>query len=173
MTLVELLIASGIGTIVATVALLISMFCGRSFSSLANYVDLDQKSRNALDFMLKEIRQAKALTYYATNTIKLTDFSDQQLAYAWNPSTGELRRSVNGVQDAKPLLTGCDQLRFNVYQRNPFAGAYGFYPITNNVAECKLVEVSWLCSRKLLGRSCNTESVQTAKIVLRNQKVLN
>jgi hypothetical protein len=32
----------------------------------------------------------------------------------------------------------------------------------------KLVDVSWLCSRKILGRKVNTESVQTAKIVMRN-----
>lgn len=171
-TLVEFMVASGLGTLVATAALLVSTFCGRSFSALTNYVDLDQKSRNALDSMLKEIRQSKVVTYYATNRLGFTDFADQQVAYAWDPNSGELRRSVNGTQDAKPLLTGCDRLRFNIYQRNPVGGEYGFYPVTNNVAQCKLVEVSWLCSRKMLGR-LNTESVQTAKIVIRNQKVQN
>jgi len=171
-TLVEFMVASCLGTLVTTAALLVSMFCGRSFSALTNYVDLDQKSRNALDSMLREIRQSKVVTYYTTNMLGFTDFANQQIAYVYDSNARELRRSVNGTQDAKPLLTGCDQLRFNIYQRNPVGGEYGFYPVTMNVAQCKLVEVSWLCSRKMLGR-LNTESVQTAKIVVRNQKVLN
>jgi hypothetical protein len=30
------------------------------------------------------------------------------------------------------------------------------------------VDVSWKCSRQILGEKVNTESVQTAKIVMRN-----
>ena len=32
----------------------------------------------------------------------------------------------------------------------------------------KLIDVSWKCSRKIMGEKLNTESVQTAKIVIRN-----
>ena len=44
----------------------------------------------------------------------------------------------------------------------------GFYSASNNPAICKLVSVSWRCSRTILGQKVNTESVQTAKIVIRN-----
>jgi hypothetical protein len=32
-----------------------------------------------------------------------------------------------------------------------------------------LIEVSWICSRQIFGKKVNTESVQTAKIVIRKQ----
>jgi hypothetical protein len=31
-----------------------------------------------------------------------------------------------------------------------------------------MIDVSWKCSREILGAKINTESVQTAKIVIRN-----
>jgi Tfp pilus assembly protein PilW len=169
----EFIIAVGIGSMVAAAVMALSLFSGRSYAALGNYVDLDIKSRNALDSMIREIRQAKAVTYYQTNMLKLTNFSNQLLTYAWDPGTGELRRSVNGVQDSRPLLTQCDQLRFDIYQRNPQAGVYGFFPTTNDVTICKLVEMSWICSRSIFNKRVNSESVQTAKVVIRNQKVQN
>src|SRR5216683_6067680 len=68
-TLVELLVAIGIsGIIFAAVGLMI-FFSGRSYAALANYVDLDNKSRQALDLMSKEIRQADGVTNSATATL--------------------------------------------------------------------------------------------------------
>ena len=34
---------------------------------------------------------------------------------------------------------------------------------------CKLVDLNWRCSRQILQQKVNTESVQTAKIVIRNE----
>ena len=36
------------------------------------------------------------------------------------------------------------------------------------VANAKLVQVTWNCSRQILGNKANTESVQSAKIAIRN-----
>ena len=33
----------------------------------------------------------------------------------------------------------------------------------------KLIKLNWTCSRTILGQAVNTESVQTAKIVMRKQ----
>jgi hypothetical protein len=33
----------------------------------------------------------------------------------------------------------------------------------------KLVQVTWVCSRSILGKKVNTESVQSAKVVIRKQ----
>jgi hypothetical protein len=66
------------------------------------------------------------------------------------------------------LLTNCDFLTFQIFQRNPVSASYDVYP-TANAASCKLINVSWICSRSILGSRLNTESVQTAKIVIRKQ----
>jgi len=66
------------------------------------------------------------------------------------------------------LLTQCDFLNFDISQRNP-SNNFTFYPCpATNVSIAKLIDVSWRCSRQILGAKINTESVQTAKIVIRN-----
>ncbi|MBI4659259.1 MAG: hypothetical protein HY735_10495, partial [Verrucomicrobia bacterium] len=55
-----------------------------------------------------------------------------------------------------------------IYQRNPIGGTYDQYP-TGAASTCKLVQLRWICSRKILGVAKNTESVQSAKVVIRKQ----
>ena len=60
-TLVEFLVAMGIGGLVLAGLAGLMFYTGRSFAALANYVDLDAYSRNALDTMSREIRQTRRL----------------------------------------------------------------------------------------------------------------
>ena len=170
-TLPEVLVSSGVGGIVLAAVAMLSIFSSRSFVAIGNYMDLDRASRNALDQISKEIRQTMALTSYATNQLVFTDFDTNALAFTWNPNTKQLTRTKNGT--TKVLLNQCDYLAFHICQRNPIPGQFDFYPATNTSGVyvpslCKLVDVSWRCSRQILQKKVNTESVQTAKIVLRN-----
>src|SRR5438105_4548205 len=65
-TLIELMVASGVGLIVLTSLMLVFLFANRSFASLTNYLDLDQKTQVALDKMSREIRQVNMLTDYSS-----------------------------------------------------------------------------------------------------------
>ena len=56
-----------------------------------------------------------------------------------------------------------------MFQRNPIGGTFDQFTNTLTAATCKLVQVSWVCSRKILQGKVNTESVQTSKIVIRKQ----
>ena len=167
MTLVELLIATAIGSLVAAGLASLTFFTARSFSAMANYVDLDHRSRMALDTMSKEIRQASRVTQ-ADSTSLTFEYDGGQLQYVYNGAAKTLTRLKNGVPDAKPLLEECDSLTFSIYQRNPIGGTYDQYP-TATATTCKLVQLRWICSRKILGVTKNTESVQSAKIVIRKQ----
>jgi hypothetical protein len=144
------------------------MFHTRSYAGLANYVDLDQKSRNALDIMSKQIRRAQWLADYGTNYLTFEDFDNTPLTFTYNPSDRTLIRTRNGTTDPKPLLTECDFFQFSVFQRNPVGGTYDVYP-TAEATNCKLVQLTWICSRKIMGTKRNTESVQSAKIVIRRR----
>ena len=53
-------------------------------------------------------------------------------------------------------------------QRNPVGGSYDIYPAAT-AATAKVINVSWMCSRKIFGIKEDTESVQTARIVIRKQ----
>ena len=170
-TLTEMLVSVGIGGIVLVSVAMLSIFSSRSFVALGNYMDLDKASRNALDNMTRDIRQTIGLSSYAPNELVFTDFDNGVLTFRWNPNTKQLTRTKNGA--TKVLLSQCDYLNFQISQRNPVPGQFNFYPATNtsgvyDPALCKLVDVSWRCSREILQKKVNTESVQTAKIVLRN-----
>jgi hypothetical protein len=69
--------------------------------------------------------------------------------------------------ERRVLLRECEYVTFHVSQRN-VSNNFEFYSTADQPALTKLVDVSWKCSRKILGAKVNTESVQTAKIVLRN-----
>ena len=168
LTLVELMVTVAISSLVLLGLAALIFYTGRSFAAMANYVDLDAKSRNALDTMSREIRQTKRVVTGTSTNLVFEDFDGTDLAYTYDASTRTLTRTKNGVPDAEPLLTECNFLEFAMYQRNPKSGVYDQYP-TATEATCKLIQLKWVCSRDLIQARRNTESVQSAKIVIRKQ----
>ena len=166
LSLLETTIATAIGSIVLAAIMGVLLFSSRSFVAMGNYMDLDRISRNALDRMSHDIRQTTALQSYSSNQLVFTDFDANTLTFLWTPSDGQLVRIKAGTTNV--LLTQCDYLNFHICQRNPIPGVFDFYSASNNASIGKLVDLSWKCSRKILGAKINTESVQTAKIVIRN-----
>jgi hypothetical protein len=154
-TLAEFLIGNSIGLIAMTVLASLTLFTSRSFVAIGNYNELERHSSLALDTLSKDIRGTEVL---------LRNAAGQTVTYTYSPGARTLVRTL-GVQQ-KVLLEGCDFLRFNMSQRNP-SNDLSFYPATT-IAQAKLLDVSWRCSRRVLGQQVNTESVQTAKIVIRN-----
>lgn len=168
MTLVEMLVSMAICSVLLAGFAALIFYTGRSYAALANYVDLDATSRNALDTMSREIRQTRRLIAGTTSKLTFEDFDGKTLIYEYDSAARTLTRTKNGVADPQPLLTECNFLEFLMYQRNPISGKYDQYP-TANAATCKLIQLRWVCSRDLITSKWNTESVQSAKIVIRKQ----
>ena len=167
-TLVEFAVASGLSSLVLLVLASLTYYSARTFASIANYTDLDNKSRNALDVMTKDIRQCEKLIS-ATEKKLIFDYgSGVTLSYTYDSAERKLSRKL-GNAASKVLLTECDFLQFAIFKRNPLAGTYDQYPTTVEATNTKLVQLNWVCSRQLLGSRANTESVQSAKIVIRRQ----
>lgn len=167
-TIVEFMVASSIGSVVAVAVGSLLFYSGRSFAAMANYVELDHDSRVALDRMSSEIRQANRLKEFTSTSLTFEDWDGGTLTFALDPNSKTLRRIKNGVTAPKPLLRECSYLQFSIYQRNPVSGTYDQYP-TASASTCKLVQLNWICSRRTVGSPVNTESVQSAKIVIRKQ----
>jgi prepilin-type N-terminal cleavage/methylation domain-containing protein len=165
-TLVEMLVGMALAGIVLLGITQLVFYTGRSFAALANYTELDRYSRNALDQMVYKIRQADAMTSFASNRMVFSYNTTNELIYHFSPVAKTLTETANGR--TKILLTGCDQLTFSIYQRNTEAGSYDQFPATLTNNSVKLVQLTWVCSRSVLGARINTESVQSAKIVIRN-----
>jgi len=164
-TFVEVMMASGIGLMALLVIMLLSLYSSRSFAAIANYVDMDERSQLALDRMSREIRQAHRLVDYTTSSITIEDKNSQPVTFKYDAEARVLVRSSSGVTTTN--LTECDSLKFSNYQgtikSNTF-DAYNERYITNS----RLIQVTWTCSRSILGAKMNTESVPSAKIVIRN-----
>ena len=165
-TLPELLVALAIGSLLLLAVMALVQYSGRSFAALANYVDMDSDSRRALDVMTKDIRQSDTLTSFISSQIVLKYTNNLPLTFTYDPEARTLQRQFG--DEAEILLTGCDYLQFSICQRNPLGGSYDVYP-TADPTTCKLIQLDWTCSRSVLEMYPNTETVKSAKIVIRRQ----
>jgi Tfp pilus assembly protein PilW len=165
--MLELMLGATIGFTAITAVTLLSIYTARSFAAISNYMELDKSSRNTLDRMTQIVREADGVTSYDTHSVVLS-YHGQRLSFDYSPTTKLLTMSnTNNVKST--LLKGCDFLDFQIFQRNSVSGTYDQYPATLDNSAAKLVQVSWICSRSLVAKLLNTESVQSAKIVIRKQ----
>lgn len=166
-SLPEFMVTIGVGSIVFLAVTSLTLYTGRSFAGISNYVELDRESRNALDTLTRDIRQVNFLESFTTNRLVFEDSDRKQLIYEYNPQRKIFFKVKDGVTNI--LLRGCDELVIRTYQRNPIPGSYDLIP-TTNATLCKALDISWICSRKVLNGLINTESIQTARIVIRKQR---
>lgn len=169
-TLAEFLIALGITGIVMLVIVTLSVSTGRSLAEMFNYVDLDHSNRIAIDVMSRDLRQVRYLSSYSTNSISFVDKDDGTITYTYAPATRLFTRTKGA--EVNTLLDNCDSLKFALYQRTPQSNNFNLYTISD-ITNCKVVSVTWSCSRKVLGIKANSEQAQAARIVIRNKKEQN
>ena len=165
-TIVEVMVAAGISSLLMLVLASFTSFGAHSCAALANYADLETQSRLALDRMTQQIRQARGLISSSPSQLVFKDCDGTPLEFNYDASAKTLTRVKNGVSTV--LLKGCDFFKFELFQRNPVQGSYDAYPMAIP-GTCKLVQLTWVCSRTLVGARLNSESVQSAKIVIRKR----
>jgi prepilin-type N-terminal cleavage/methylation domain-containing protein len=176
MTLFEMMIAIGIGSIVLTMVSLLYLFGLRSFAAMGNYAELDGKSRHSLDVMSREMRQAThviaAQNSGTTHYITLANLAISPTVtnkYTWDGSSKTLvwEHWEAGTITTQTNLTGCSSWTFSMYSRAPDTN--GEFVVTSDKTMCKLINLNWKCSRTVIGQ-INSEAVLTAQIVLRNKQ---
>jgi len=164
--LAEAVIAIGITCVMLAVLASISMLGGRTFMVFANYVELDDNNRIAMDTLTRDLRECNRITAWSTNSLSIEDPDGSPIVYFFSAGANTLTRTKNGA--SKVLLTGCDALTFSIAYRVPMEGSYDLYPCTDP-ADAKVVNVDWNCSRTIFGRKANTENVQGGRIFIRRQ----
>ena len=176
MTVAEFMVAVALGSIVLAVTAALSMYGLRSFVAIGNYTDLNEKSRTALDQISRDLRECTSLTnsYDMPGNRWLLFVNPQGLVkLEWNLTDRTLvttKITATG-SSAKTNLVECDYWNYQLNQQTPTwntTNKFGVFIFGTN--RCKLVNMTWKCSRTMLGKKWQTESVQTAKIVLRNAR---
>jgi len=165
MTLTELLVAVAVGSLVLMVMAMVFMTSAHSVVAMGHYVNMDASSRNALDHMTLQIRQAGNLTEFSPTHLKfsMSDQTNSVLVYDWDPATACLTEWKTGDTVTNTLLTECDALTFSLFNSS--------FTSTTNLSASKGLSVNWKCSRTILGNKRTTEDMQQALIVIRNKPV--
>jgi Tfp pilus assembly protein PilW len=170
MTLVEMTVSVVIGAIIMGAALALVIFSAKTYSSIADYDDLNRKGRNALDLISQDVRQSQHLSSYVSNStsqvITFTNMPGSTPTYFnYTYSQGNLTR--NWGTQSSVLISNIISLSFSFYQRNP-SNNYTFIPTTDPTL-AKLISVSWICTKPGFGSAPgDTEDFQEAKVVVRN-----
>ena len=185
MTLVEMMIGLGVGALVLAGVMGTSVFTSRSFVAMGNYCDLSDAGRDSVDYISEDIRQADFLISYTNTTttnalvFQTTDPNSgarANLIYTYNTAAQTLTRSL-GLQGGTlvtntVLLTNCTYFHFDLYKRNPVAtngGSLVALASTNQPNIVKALDLTWTCSRNVLGISLNSEAMQSAQVVIRKE----
>lgn len=168
-TLMEFAIAAGLGTLIMASMGSVFVLMNRGLDALGNYEELDRQSRNALDVMSRDIRQTACLTNFTSTSLIFTNQDGSLLSYTWD-GTNYLTYTNGTTGQGGTLLKGCVSLTFNIFQHNPSNNTtMTFWPCdATNCQLAKVVVIDWICRRTNYATLRDTESVQTAKVVLRN-----
>jgi prepilin-type N-terminal cleavage/methylation domain-containing protein len=175
LTLMEMLVATALGSLLAGIIFTLGSFGQRSFALMANDSDLDLKSRNALRVLSDEVHQANAVTAFTSNaeltSLSLTNSREATLVtISWSPTDRKLILKESGAENHtdKVLLTACDRWDVGLYNRAPTIRSAGVQlnPATS-LPDCKIVSMAWSCSTNAL--KTKAASSLSTQIALRNK----
>lgn len=164
-TLIEVMIASALSLTLGAMVAVLFYYSLRSFAAMTNYANMNQASQLALDKMSKDIRQARGLTAYTTNSITFNDVNGNSLQYTYDPTKTTLVRTSGGVSTT--YLTNCDSLQFWIYQHTPISNTFDCY-VPATVTNTRVILMTWHCARKVPTSKMTTESVESAILSMRN-----
>lgn len=176
MSLVEVMMAMAIGSIVLAMVGWLTVYGARSFAVLGNYSALDQQSRLGVDKMTRQIRQATAVLEAqgegSERWLSLTNETEASgITYSWSADSRQLVAQKSGEDTEVVVLNSCDDWSFELYGRVPQPGGTNAIFPAASPRLCRLINMSWTCSRSVLSTNLiNSETVQDARIVLRNQQ---
>ena len=173
LTLVELLMALGISSLLLAGVAALSLYGARSFSAIGNFAAIDADSRQAMDLLGRELRQGSAVFDLQTNLpVKslsvTTDALGGAAKVAWDSQARTVTLTAHGKD--RVLLKECDYWDVKLYTGLAIPSATNIsLNTTTNPYDCKLIRMSWKCSRTNQGQQFNTESPQRMQIVLQNK----
>jgi prepilin-type N-terminal cleavage/methylation domain-containing protein len=169
-TLPELMVSIAIGSIVLLFAGSFYLFSMRSFTALANYVDLSSRSRTASDWISRDVRSALSVQSLVNDQLILNEPGGTNVTYTYSAVSGKLVRA-DGTR-TQVLLMGItpNSFAFYFYGRPTNATpVFEDFP-TNAPSSAKLVGFKWACTRTVMvGAQATSDSLQTAVVNLRNQ----
>jgi len=176
-TLAEYLVATSIGLLAIGAALVLWAYASKTCASLFGYVDLSSTSKNALDRISQEVRNAKEVqscsaTQLMIRVLPVSGTNSDTVIFGYDAGNRRLIRTLvkaaNGARESNVLLTECTNFQFSVYSRVPSNSNWGLNT-TWTTNEAKVVQMQWTCIRQITGDTKSVETQVSSKVVIRNQ----
>jgi hypothetical protein len=169
MTLVEIMIGATIGSFVLTAIITTFLFMGRSGANVQHYADMEGQARKALEMFAQDVRQASAITWTSNQNVLLT-VSGTGIRYSFSGSTFTRTNTSSNV--ATDLVTGVSSFSFNAYNITGTSLALSTATdLTNAGKQTKQLQISLEARRQSSTAVATTNTVLSARFILRNKRV--
>jgi Tfp pilus assembly protein PilW len=167
-TLIEMLIAVTVSVFVIASILTLLVISMQNYVATANYVRMNDQSRNAMDRISREIRNASGVVSATpgTSLVLINSNNNATISISYDSSAQTLTLTTNLVTLA--TLTGCTNFSFQLYNRQTSTTNVSFNTTTTDLNSCKAVSLSWFCKKPITGSKFSTEIVQASQVMLRN-----
>lgn len=184
-TLVEVLIASSLASILMAAVMSTFLMVGRSGMALANYSEMDGEARQALDTFARDVRQAGEITWNSATSITVAVGADSityALAYDEENGDWQFRRGskvlIQGVDPASFKMTGFQIALSTAANEEGTEETTEPRPVAIDLAdlgqasrETKQVQLELRSSRARPWLARTSNSVVSARYILRNKRV--
>jgi len=188
-TLVEVMIAASLGSVILLATLSTFLFLGRSGANIQNYIDMETQARKALELFAEDSRQASAITWNSSTDVTLVvDGKYVRYYYAATAPSGSTQKanffyrippsaSAPSIPASPPsntlLISGVTAFVYKAYNINgteitDFSSAAA---LTAASKATKQLQISLESSRTSTTVVAATNSVLSARFILRNKRV--
>src|SRR5690625_467387 len=164
-TLVEVMVSGGLASLLLVGLFAAFFHLSKTGVAMGNYHDLEQESRNALQYFARDVHQASKAVWENPETVRLS-VDGEVIGYIYQSRSGRFVRKRSG-QEESVLASGIQELQFRAYDisGNELSLQAGAGSLT------KMIQVSMVLERRA-GRSANRASVVSSRYMMRNKEVL-
>ncbi len=166
-TLVEIMVAMAIGSIIMAAVMTTYIISIRGFRAIANYAEIHGDGRLAIDYFARDMRGVSAIVKFGSSYLVVTiptEFSNTGSAIAqktviYSISNGTLYRTDSATGTTSALAHNIYHLQFQMYDKvgNP----------TTLTSHAKGIQVD-IKLRKNVQRQFQTEDFLSARLDMRN-----
>ena len=170
-TLVEVMVASTLATIVLAGVVSTFLMLGRSGANVANYSMMEAESRRALEELSQDLRMANGITWNSAESVTLTvpdnyTTTGNQVTYAFDSSSKEFYRMPGTASATNPrtvLVRSAASCTFGRFDRQNNA--------TTNPLAIKRIQLTLVVRRKDQTVASASNTIFSASYILRNRLV--
>jgi hypothetical protein len=169
--MVELMVATSLGTIIMAAVMSTFLFIGRTSIVMRNYADLETQARNAMEIFAQDVRMSSAVSWTNANSVSMTVRSggvSQPVQYAYDASSRTFSRTFDGTTTM--LISNIRNFAFSAYSIDTEPLSLAAPTAATNTAT-KQIQIALETERRNPVLALTTNKVISARFVLRNKRV--